>query len=281
MMSIFSALSQAENSLYHGNSCPFTKAAFVDLYNDWCHAAYHSDHVFDDKSKWITWRITWSLLTFIIDHYSALCAFGELQNLLYQGPDLFAAHSAVRQSLAHATLQEGAYIRSSGGDGNDPFDALVKLAQSDSDVCTTVLAEASQLCKISERFRKLAGEVLTKICTKLLFDNEKPVDLEVQTAAQDSLVALLDSQQTETIQGVIREEVESLYLPINAATPLFQDKRLVLQGALLELRFAGAEVSERSLPQDFGDWMVSLKSALHEDNVSNPVSFLADVLTIL
>jgi len=34
-----SALRKAADSFYHASKCPFTKAAFVDLYNDWCFAA--------------------------------------------------------------------------------------------------------------------------------------------------------------------------------------------------------------------------------------------------
>lgn len=171
--------------------------------------------------------------------------------------------------MAHATLQESAYLQSIDWAGAGSLPALVKLAFSDdADACATTLVEAAKLCITSEKFRKLSGELLTRLSAKLLFASDRTVDLEVQAAAQDVLVALLNSQEVDAVEVALRGEAPSLYLPINAATPLFQDKRLVLQGALLELRFCRTEADDRSLSNDFEDWVRSIRSALHENNVS-------------
>ena len=46
---IGAALQQAARSLYHTSKCPFTKAAFVDLYHDWYRAAYTTAYQPEDE----------------------------------------------------------------------------------------------------------------------------------------------------------------------------------------------------------------------------------------
>lgn len=199
-----------------------------------------------------------------------MSAAAELSVLLDMKRDTFAASSALRQSLAHATLQEAAYLESLDQADPESLIAIVNLAHSDdADACATMLVEAAKLCTSSERFRNLAGDLLTWVSINLLFDTIQVVDLEVQAAAQDVLLALLDSEQCDSVQEVLRSEVTSLSLPMNAATPLFQDKRMILQGALLDLRFAREETRGSSLPDDFANWVKLIQSALHEENVSN------------
>lgn len=188
--------------------------------------------------------------------------------LLVLDRDTFAACSALRQSLSHAALQENAYLQSTGNTDPAYLPSLLQLSTSDGDACTTMLIKAAKLCNTSDKFRSLSAELLSTLCTRLLFGQDASKDVEVQSSSQDVLLALLDSKQSATVQEVLRRDTDVLHLPNNAATPLFHDKRLVLQGALLELRFGGAEASGRSLSDDFKDWTVSIGEALHEDNVS-------------
>ena len=197
-----------------------------------------------------------------------LSAHTELDALIHLEHNTFAAHSGLRQSLAHATLQEAVYLHQ--GIESEALSCLVRLARSpDADACAYMLVQAAKLCASHGKFRALASGLLTALSAKLLFDERASVDIEIQAAAQDVLLALFDSDQAGKVQQILQQVAQNLYLPINASTPLFQDKRMVLQGALLELRFCGVEATGRSLPDDFADWVMSLKPALHEDNVSS------------
>lgn len=258
---IGSTLNAAAKPLYHDDKCPFAKAAFVDLYADWCYASHRLG--FKSDSKLSTIRPSNSMSDPIIDSESHFTAATELSHVLYSERADFAAHSALRQSLAHATIQEFAC-----SSNPQSFTSLSALAKKDPDACASALFEAAKLCDGNNKYCQRTDELLLKLCAELLFDSNSIIDHEVQAAAQDVLLVLLNSEQSGDVQAVLRKEVETLHLPANAATPLFQDKRLILQGALLELRFDGAEVLNRSLPGDVADWVIAVKSALHDDNVS-------------
>ncbi|KAL1305789.1 hypothetical protein AAFC00_003953 [Neodothiora populina] len=246
---IFQALCDAKVALYEAKSCPFTKAAFVDLYNDWCQAAYLSHHKL---------QITETL---------PLSTSAELIALFHLDRDTSAACSALRASLSDALLQEHAYLESIDKCNlSDTRAALLGLADSDADACTTALISACTSCSNNPEFTRMSHKPLASVCASLLFDSASYTDIEVQAAAQDVLISLLNSKEASAVQDILSDSTEGLYLPSNAATPLFQDDRLVLQGALLDLRLCGTDMTAQSLSTDFHAWINAVRAALHEDN---------------
>lgn len=183
----------------------------------------------------------------------------------------FGAASALRQSLAHATLRESAILRFKDKAAPGHFNSLLRLASSDPDACTTMLQHALPLCRIQPRFYPLAD-----LCSELLFHDDT-LDLEVQAAAQGVLLTVLDSQSI-----YMRQDPQQLHklLHLSATTPLQQDKRMVLQGVLLELGLnSRTACGDEGLSGNFQSWIASVTTALHEDNPYDTRHAAADAVS--
>jgi len=189
----------------------------------------------------------------------------EINNLLSLPASQSGAYSSLRESLAHAAIHEYAVFAGSSIDVEKTVEAFADLARADPDACATALQQAAKDCASQQRFAQSTADLLSKICAKLLFSLDIS-DIEVQAAAQDTVLSLLEAGQTHVVRNVFCRDLKTLYLPHSAATPLFQDKRIVLQGALIGFRLAGAEVPDRSLPDDLQEWVLQVRNAAKEEN---------------
>lgn len=201
-------------------------------------------------------------------------ATAELNVILELPQGKHAAISSLRQSLAHLLISQIPLLQSDHDSNVNFVPTILSLAERDPDACATMLERAKRLCIDNRQFCELACPILSEICTAVLFQAYAATDLEVRAAAQDVILTLLDSQQAGMVRDTLSKKVDSLHLPADNATPLFQDKRLILQAALLELRMINEDQSGRSLAADLAEWTSMLEAALHEDNVSDARQFL-------
>lgn len=149
----------------------------------------------------------------------------------------------------------------------------MSLAARDPDACATALREAARIGTADPIYAAQATNLLVNIASRLLFDAS--VDIEVQDAAQEVLKVLFSQGAAEIIKKAIFVDLEKLYLPCSAATPLFSDKRIILQGSLLNLRAEDESLRDGQLTEDFDRWVLQVRNALYDANVSLiPVGFV-------
>lgn len=185
--------------------------------------------------------------------------------------DHSAACSFLRQSLALSLIHEYAVFSgpsntNSSAELTGKLQTFALLAIRDPDACATALREAARISSIDPVYASQTAELLAKVSAKLLFEAEI-ADMEVQDAAQEVLKALFSQGAANTVRGAIPRDLEKTYLPSSTATPLFSDKRLILQGALLNFRAEGG-LHTPSLAEDFKGWVWRVRNALQEANVS-------------
>jgi len=182
----------------------------------------------------------------------------------------FAACSFLRQSLALSLIHEYALFSGlsedrSATDLRARLDIFALLASRDPDACTTALREAARIGSMDSVYATQTTELLVDVSANLLFNDA--VDIEVQDAAQEVLVTLLSQGAEDEINRTFSTDLEQPYLPSSAATPLFGDKRLILQGALLNFRVQGDLQADSELTRKFEAWVSQVRSALSDSNV--------------
>ena len=187
--------------------------------------------------------------------------------------DHFAACSFLRQSLALSLIHEHALFsgiskNTSTVDLTARLDVFTLLAVRDPDACATALREAARIGSTNSVYATQTTELLVNVSAKFLLDDG--VDIEVQDAAQEVLVALLSQGAGEEIKKIFSTDSKQSYLPSSAATPLFGDKRLILQGALLNSRAQEGLPADSELTHQFETWVSQVHSALRDSNVSIP-----------
>lgn len=149
----------------------------------------------------------------------------------------------------------------------------MSLAARDPDACATALREAARIGIADPVYAAQATNLLVNISSRLLFDAS--VDIEVQDAAQEVLKVLFSQGAAGIIKKAILVDLKKLYLPCSAATPLFSDKRIILQGSLLNLRAEDESLRDGQLTEDFDRWVLQVRNALYDANVSLiPVGFV-------
>ncbi|KAI4724759.1 hypothetical protein E4T49_07502 [Aureobasidium sp. EXF-10728] len=236
------------DDLLYDNACALTQAAFVDVQNVFFYSAMQKQrHLFG--TRWAT--------------------IEDLNMVLDLPADHFAACSFLRQSLALSLIHEHALFsgiskESSSADMSARIETFVLLAKRDPDACTTALREAARVGATDLVYAIETTELLVKVSAKLLFDES--VDIEVQDAAQEVLVSLLSQGVVENAKTAILTNFKESYLPSSAATPLFGDKRLILQGALLNFRSQDDSLKDDQLTKDFGRWVAQVRHALQDSN---------------
>ncbi|GAB7354530.1 hypothetical protein MBLNU459_g4993t2 [Dothideomycetes sp. NU459] len=245
---ISAVMANRMETFYHKNQCPFTRAAFVDL---WTECAI-------EESKTLHKHSDFALA-------NTFDAAAELDTILKLPQDVFASYSFLRQSLGKLLISEMPLSQNDDKNNIKVISTIIRLAERDPDACTTMLNEAKKLCSNNVLFKTLAHPILSDVCATMLFRSQA-LDLEVRAAAQEVILALLDSQQAEAVRGTLLIRTEELYISSDDATPLFQDQRLILQAALLEIRLCRNEDSDHSLTVDFEEWVAALGGALHEDS---------------
>jgi hypothetical protein len=189
--------------------------------------------------------------------------------------DHFAACSFLRQSLALSLIHEHALF---SGPSKDDLaadltarsDIFTLLATRDPDACVTALREAARIGSTDSVYATQATELLVNISAKLL--SHDGVDIEVQDAAQEVLVNLLSQDAGEEVKKIALTSLKRSYLPSSAITPLFGDKRLILQGALLNFRSQDELPVDDELARDFEAWVPQVRRALQDSNVSNTIT---------
>ena len=184
--------------------------------------------------------------------------------------DHFAASSFLRQSLALSLIHEYALFSGlsddrSAADLRARLDIFALLASRDPDACTTALREAARIGSTDSVYATQTTELLVKVSANLLFNDA--VDIEVQDAIQEVLVTLLSQGAEDEIKKIWFTDLEQPYLPSSAATPLFGDKRLILQGALLNFRVQDGSPGDSELTFKFETWVSQVRSALCDSNV--------------
>lgn len=184
--------------------------------------------------------------------------------------DHFAACSFLRQSLALSLIHEHALFSGPSKDCSAAYlkarsDTLVLLATRDPDACTTALREAARIGFTDVVYATQTTELLVNVSANLLSDSGS--DIEVQDAAQEVLVTLLTKGAVDEVKKIFSTVTGKSYLPSSAVTPLFGDKRLVLQGAMLDWRAQDALPADRELTTDFETWVSHVRSALQDSNV--------------
>ena len=190
----------------------------------------------------------------------------------------FAACAFLRQSLALSLVHEYAVFSgptndNSAADVSARVDTFLSLAARDPDACATALREAARIGTTDQVYAAQATNLLVNISSRLLFDAS--VDIEVQDAAQEVLKVLFSEGAAEIIKKAIFVDLKRLYLPCSAATPLFSDKRIILQGSLLNLRAEDESLRDGQLTEDFDRWVLQVRNALYDANVSLiPVGFV-------
>jgi hypothetical protein len=188
--------------------------------------------------------------------------------------DHFAACSFLRQSLALSLIHEHALFSGLSKDNlaadlTERSDVFTLLATRDPDACVTALREAARIGSIDSVYASQATELLVNVSTKLLFDDN--VDIEVQDAAQEVLVNSLSQGAGEEVKKIALMSFKRSYLPSTAVTPLFGDKRLILQGALLNYRARDGLPADDELAGDFEAWVPQVRRALQDSNVSRTI----------
>lgn len=146
------------------------------------------------------------------------------------------------------------------------LDIFALLAVRDPDACATALREAARIGSMDSVYATQATELLVNVSAKLLLD--VAVDIEVQDAAQEVLVTLLSQGAGEEVKKIFCTGSQQSYLPSSSATPLFGDKRLILQGALLNFRAQDGTLADSELAKEFETWVAQVRSALRDSNVS-------------
>jgi hypothetical protein len=194
-------------------------------------------------------------------------------NLILNLPrEHFAACSSLRQSLALSLIHEYAIFsgpsnESTQADLQARISTFTQLAARDPDACTTALTEAARLCRIDSTYASQTMQLLAEVSISLLH-NSDIIDMEVQNAAQEVLTTLFTSNKADVVQKIITQDTRKAYLPFDARTPLFSDKRLVLQGALLSIRAEDETLQTKELADAFSRWVLQVSNALQEMNVS-------------
>lgn len=189
--------------------------------------------------------------------------------------DHFAACSFLRQSLALSLVYEHALFNGPSGDNSVAdltarIDTLALLAIRDPDACTTALREAARIGSTDSVFATQTKQLLVSISAKLLFDGD--VDIEVRDAAQEVIINFLSQEALKDINITILANSKQLYLPSGATTPLYSDKQLMLQGALLNFRTQDDSLRDDRLIKDFKQWVSQVRYALQDSNVSGIMS---------
>lgn len=185
--------------------------------------------------------------------------------------DHFAACSFLRQSLALSLIHEHALFNGSSGDSSvanlaSRIDTLALLAIRDPDACTTALREATRIGSTDPVFATQTKKLLVSISAKLLFNGD--VDIEVRDAAQEVLINFLSHGASADVKETIFTGSKQLHLPSSATTPLYSDKQLILQGALLNFRAQDDLPGDDQLITDFEQWVSQVRYALQDSNVS-------------
>ncbi|KAI4846217.1 hypothetical protein E4T44_05183 [Aureobasidium sp. EXF-8845] len=241
--SVVNVIQSRIDDLLYDNACPFTQAAFVDVQTAFFYSAIQKQrHLFVPGTRWASTE--------------------DMKIVLDLPRDHFAACSFLRQSLALSLIHEHALF-SGPSKNNTAADLTVRsdiftlLATRDPDACVTALREAARIGSTNSVYATQATELLVNISAKLLSDNT--LDNEVQDAAQEVLVNLLS-------QGAGEEVKKISYLPSTAVTPLFGDKRLILQGALLKIQAHDQSSSDDALTRDFAAWVPQVRRALQDSN---------------
>jgi hypothetical protein len=189
--------------------------------------------------------------------------------------DHFAACSFLRQSLALSLIHEHALFSGPSKDNlaadlTARSDIFTLLAARDPDACATALREAARIMSTDSVYATQATELLVNISARLLLDDG--VDIEVQDAAQEVLVNLLSQGAREEVKKIVLTPLEQSYLPPSATTPLFGDKRLILQGALLSFRAQDGMQLDGKLAIDLRVWVSEVRRALQDSNVSDVIT---------
>ncbi|KAL2035004.1 hypothetical protein VTO58DRAFT_100921 [Aureobasidium pullulans] len=238
------------NDLLYENACPYTQAAFVDVQVCFFYAAIRKQrYLFAPGTTWATTEDMNILLALPQEHFAA-CAF-------------------LRQCLALSLIHEYAVFSgptndNSAADVSARVDTFLSLAARDPDACATALREAARIGTADQVYAAQATNLLVNISSRLLFDAS--VDIEVQDAAQEVLKVLFSEGAAEIIKKAIFVDLKRLYLPCSAATPLFSDKRIILQGSLLNLRAEDESLRDGQLTGDFDRWVLQVRNALYDVN---------------
>lgn len=193
--------------------------------------------------------------------------------------DHFAACSFLRQSLALSLIHEHAVFsgpsnKNLSEETSAKIETFASLARRDPDACATALRQAASIGSENAVYASQTTELLARISARLLFD-DAIVDIEVQDAAQEVLRQLFSHGATDVVRSVIIGDLKSLSLPTSKVTPLFSDKRLVLQGALFNFKMEDESLQTTVSEPDFQEWVVEVRSALQESNVSTQKLFTA------
>ncbi|THY29528.1 hypothetical protein D6D00_03503 [Aureobasidium pullulans] len=237
------------SDLLYDNACPFTQAAFVDVQVSFFYAAIKKQrYLFAPGTTWATIEDMNIILDLPQEHFAA-CAF-------------------LRQSLALSLVHEYAVFSgptndNSAADGSARVDTFVSLAARDPDACATALREAARIGIADPVYAAQATNLLVNISSRLF---DASVDIEVQDAAQEVLKVLFSQGAAEIIKKAIFVDLKKLYLPCSAATPLFSDKRIILQGSLLNLRAEDESLRDGQLTEDFDRWVLQVRNALYDAN---------------
>ncbi|KAH0008136.1 hypothetical protein KCU78_g11404, partial [Aureobasidium melanogenum] len=248
MDAVINAMQSRIDDIFYDNACSFTQAAFVDVQNAFFYAAIQKQrHLFG--TRWAT---------------------VEDMNIILDLPrDHFAACSFLRHSLALSFIHEHALFSGPSSDNSSTdltarIDTFALLALRDPDACTAALREAARIGSTDSVFATQTKQLLVSISAKLLFDSE--VDIEVRDAAQEVLINLLSQGAAEDVKRTIFIDLKQLYLPFNATTPLYSDKQLILQGALLNFRAQDESLRDDRLTTDFERWVLQVRHALQDSN---------------
>jgi hypothetical protein len=185
--------------------------------------------------------------------------------------DHFAACSFLRQSLALSLIHEHALFSGISKDNLSAdltarLDIFALLAVRDPDACSTALREAARIGSTDSVYATQTTELLANVSANLL--SKKGVDIEVQDAAQEVLVTLLSLGAEEEVKKIFSTDPKQSYLPSSTTTPLFDDKRLILQAALLDSQAQDGPLADSGLTGDFEAWILQVRSALQGSNVS-------------
>lgn len=189
--------------------------------------------------------------------------------------DHFAACSFLRQSLALSLIYEHALFNGPSGNNSASdltarTDTFALLAIRDPDACTTALREAARIGSTDSVFATQTKQLLVSISAKLLFDGD--VDIEVRDATQEVIINFLSQEALKDIKGTTFTDSKQLYLPSGTTTPLYSDKQLMLQGALLNFRTRDDSLRDDRLTKDFKQWVSQVRYALQDSNVSGIMS---------
>jgi hypothetical protein len=242
----------------------------VDVQNAFFYSAIQKQRYLFGKSPLALYRTT--ILTQEKVPGTRWATTEDMKAILDLPPDHFAACSFLRQSLALSLIHEHALFSGPSKDNlaadlTARSDIFTLLAARDPDACATALREAAKIMSTNSVYATQATELLVNISARLLLDNG--VDIEVRDAAQEVLVNLLSQGGGEKVKKIVLTSLKQSYLPSSATTPLFGDKRLVLQGALLSFRAQDGLQSDGELTKDFELWVSQVRRALQDSNVSN------------